>query len=187
MARVYGIRKRLAEQDIDAGLAKQIIGSGDLVEITVRMERLLDPETTHAILDSCACGTGRGELNALKEIEGDTLQEKIGRIARLPDFHADWDVSLSPDNTLRAGWAIQGNDAYACVCSAAVNRTAKVSDLTHSGRAMPLIYCFCCAGHCRRHLEELLRIRLKTRAVVSSPLSSSGEKPCAFVFEIVSA
>lgn len=185
MARVYGIKKRLAEQNIDPKLAKEIIGNGDLVEITARMETLLDPQITIEILDACACGTGRRELAGIRGIDAETLKDKIDRIAHLGDFHSQWNVRLNQDNTVSAGWAIGEKDHYACVCSAVVHNAVKVRDLTEQGRTMPLTYCFCCAGHCRRHLERLLNIQLKHKEVISSPIHSKGEKPCEFMFEIV--
>lgn len=186
MARVYGIRKKLAEQNIDEKLVKEIIGNGDLVDIITRMEKLLDPKTTYQILDSCACGTGLKEIKGIKEIKAETLKEKVEKVAHLEDYHSDWNLSLNQDNTLTAGWIIKEKDNYACVCSSIVNNGVKVSDISREGRIMSLTYCFCCAGHCRRHLQKLLDIQLKTKEIVSSPINSMGQKPCEFVFEIIS-
>lgn len=49
MARVYGLTKKLERHLVDEKLAKEIIGNGDLVDITVRMEKLLDPGITYQI------------------------------------------------------------------------------------------------------------------------------------------
>ena len=185
MARVYGLSSKLKKHNIDEELAKEIIGNGDLVDITMRMEKLLDPEMAYQILDSSACGTSKKELGGIKAIDAETLEERIARIALLGDFHSDWNVALNPDNTLTSGWTIKDDENYSCVCSAPVNKSTKVSDLTHADRAMPLTYCRCCAGHCRQHLEKLLGISLKTKEVVSSPINSKGEKPCEFIFETI--
>lgn len=185
MARILGIKKKLAEQNIDEKLIKEIIGNGDLVDVIVRMEKLLDHEITYQILDSCACGTSIKEIKGIKEIEAETLEEKINKISHLEDYHSDWNVNLNQDNTLTAGWVIKEKDSYACTCSTVVKSGVKVSDLSHDSRAMPLIYCICCAGHCRRHLQKLLNIQLKTKEIVSSPINSNGEKPCEFIFEII--
>lgn len=185
MARVYGITKGLEKQSIDEKLTKEIIGNGDLVDITIRMEKLLAPEITYQILDSCACGTSQKELKGIKAIDAETLEEKIAKIAFLGDFHSDWSVTLNPDNTLTAGWIIKDKEAYSCVCSSAVNKNTKVGNLAREGRTMPLAYCLCCAGHCRRHLEKLLGIKLQTKEIVSSPINSKGQKPCEFILEII--
>lgn len=185
MARLSGLKTKLPRFNVDEKTAKEIIGNGDLVGIMERMETLLDPDITYQILDSSACGTSQKELHLLKQIEGETLQKKIKKIASLGDFHSGWNVSLSNDNTLIAGWSIKDNESFACVCSAAVNKKQKVSDLSHEGCIMPLTYCLCCAGYCRRHLEKLLCVQLKTKEVVSSPINSKGQKPCEFIFDIL--
>lgn len=185
MARVYGIEKKLTKYNIDEKLVKEIIGSGDLVDITMRMEKLLNPEITYQVLDSCACGISQKEINGLKKIEADTLKEKIERIAFIGDFHSDWSVTLNPDNTLTAGWSIKDKENFSCVCSAVAGKNTKVSDLAHVDRTMPLTYCLCCAGHCRKHLEKLLGIQLITKKIVSSPINSKGKKPCEFILEII--
>ncbi len=185
MARVNGIKSKLERNGIEENLIKEIIGNGDLVDVITRMEKLLNPELTYRILDSCACGTSLKEIKELKKIEAETLKEKINDIANLEDFHSDWNVCLNQDNTLTAGWIIKENDSYTCVCSAVVKKGVKVSDLTFESRTMPLTYCFCCAGHCPQHLQKLLNIQLKTKEIISSPINSKGQKPCEFIFEII--
>jgi hypothetical protein len=185
MAKVYGITKRLEQNNINEEIVKEIIGNGDLVDIIIKMENMLDPEITYQILDSCACGISLKEIKGIKEIKAESIEDKIKMISLLGDFHSDWNIRLNQDNTLTAGWIIREGDNYACVCSAVVNVGMKVSDLSHANRKMPLTYCFCCAGHCRRHLQKLLDIQLKTKKIVSSPINSNGQKPCEFIFEII--
>ncbi len=185
MARLPGIKTKLAKYNINEKMAKEIIGNGDLVDIIGRMEKLLEPEIMYQILDTSACGTSQRELRAINALEGETLQEKIKKIAFLDDFHAGWNVVFNKDNTITAGWVIKDKDDFGCVCSATVKNKLKVSDLPHENRTMPLSYCLCCAGHCRRHLEKLLNVQLKTKAIVSSPINSKGKKPCEFIFEII--
>ena len=55
MAKLCGIKKRLEDKGIDEKLKKEIIGNGNLIGVTERMERLLEPKMMHEILDSCAC------------------------------------------------------------------------------------------------------------------------------------
>ncbi len=187
MAKVNGIKKRLIEHNIDENTIKEVIGNGDLVDIIERMEKLLDHEIVYQILDSSACATSQKELNGIKKIEGNSLQEKIEQIPCLEDFHSDWNVNLNSDNTITARWVIKDKDNYACVCPCTVNKKLKVNSLPNENRTMPLTYCFCCAGHCRRHLERLLDLQLKTKEIVSSPINSKGEMPCEFIFERLSS
>ncbi len=185
MAKLSGLKTKLLRFNVNENLAKEIIGNGDLIGVTERMEKLLAPDIVYQILDSSACATSKKELNSLKEIDGETLEKKIEKINFLSDFHKDWEVRLNSNNTLTAGWVIKENNEFACVCTSSVNKKLKVRDLTHENRTMPLTYCLCCAGHCRQHLEKLLDIQLKTKEVVSSPINSKGEKPCEFVFDIL--
>jgi len=185
MARISGIKTKLTRHNVDELLAKEIIGTGDLVDIITRMETLLDPETACQILDSSACGISKKEIKELKTIGAETLQERICGVASLGDFHSDWNIILNKDNTLTAGWIIKEKDSYACVCSAVVKNGVKVCDLSSGSRVMPLTYCICCAGHCRQHLQKLLDIQLRTKEIVSSPINSGGQNPCEFIFEII--
>ncbi len=183
MARIAGLKTKLSRFNINEKVAKEIIGTGDLVEVIERMEKLLEPDTTYQILDNSCCD---GKTDSFMEIAGETLQEKIDKIPCLTDFHAGWNVKMNDDNTLTAGWILKNNNGFYCVCSATVNRKkVRVRDLTHGERTMPLTYCLCCAGHCRRHLEKLLGVKLKTIEVVSSPINSMGQKPCEFIFDII--
>lgn len=190
MARVYGIKKRLTEYNTDEKLIKKIISNGDLVDIITRMEKLLDPEITYQILDSCAC-IGEKDLYKRsakynKEMADDTLK---GKISQLGNLHSDFEnVTLNDDNTLTAVMYIKDDGKYKCVCPATVKKDIKVGDLsseTSDDRVMPLSYCFCCAGYFRRYLQIALDLKLKTKEIVSSPANSKGEKPCEFIFEII--
>ena len=185
MARIYGIRKRLADNNVDETLAKEIIGNGDLVEVTTRMEALLGAAVTHQLLDSCACGTGKKELAGLKEVTGETLKDKLEAITHLSDYHADWIITINQDETLTVRWDMKKDDQYTCACSAAVKNKVKVSDLVAENRTMPLTYCFCCAGHARQQLQQLLGLPLKTKEIISSPINSGGNNPCEFILEIL--
>jgi hypothetical protein len=188
---VYGIKKRLEKTGMDEKRIKEIIGNGDLVDIITRMEQSLDSDTVYQILDSCACGGGKDFIKRCekigKEIAGKTLSEKINYINGItPDSE---NIILNADNTLGVMWSFRDNEKYKCVCSAAVKTNIKVSDLAvkkddSDSRAMPLSYCFCCAGSGRRHLQLQLGVELKTKEVVSSPINSGGEKPCELLFEI---
>lgn len=70
MARLAGLKTKFSKYHIDEKMAKEIIGNGDLVDITIRMEKLLDPEIAYQILDTSACGTSQKELNAIKKNTG---------------------------------------------------------------------------------------------------------------------
>ncbi|WP_035289182.1 MULTISPECIES: hypothetical protein [Clostridiaceae] len=190
MARVYGIKKRLEQNNIDKKLIKEIIGNGDLVEVITRMETLLDSIIMYESLDSCACLGGKEYLKKCekigKELTGKSINEKI--LYLNSKIFLSESIALNNDGTLTAVLVYKNNDKYSCVCSATVCKGVKVSDLALSksnsvDRDMPLSYCLCCAGSFRRHLQLMLDVKLKTKEIISSPINSRGEKPCEFVFE----
>ncbi len=192
MARVYGIKKWLVDNNIDPKLIRQIIGNEDLVEIMKRMEDSLDYDMMYKCLDSCACLGGKEYLKKCekigKELIGKSLNEKIQHLNH--QILTSESIALNNDGTLTAVMVYKNNDKYSCVCSASVCKGVKVSDLAQSttnsdDRDMPLSYCLCCAGSFRRHLQLMLDVQMKTKNIISSPINSRGEKPCEFVFEII--
>ena len=68
MARVYGIKKRLKQNNIDLKLIKEIIGHEDLIEVITRMETLIDSDMMYESLDSCACLGGKEYINKCKKL-----------------------------------------------------------------------------------------------------------------------
>ena len=191
MARIYGIKKRMAGYGFDEKRIKEIIGNGDLVDVIARMETLLEPGMMHEILDSCACLGGQKYLDQCKktgkELAGKSLEEKIDHLNSHVFFSER--IALNGNNLLTGAFSFPDNEGYRCVCSAAVKKGATVADLTGDaeGRDMPLAYCICCAGSFRRHLQLQLGVELRTKEIISSPINSRGEKPCEFVLEIVNA
>ena len=189
MARVYGIKKKLSLNNVDEKIIKEIIGNEDLVDVISRMEKLLDQDMMHEILDSCACGGGQKFLKQCKKIgknlTGKSLDEKVNHLNN--NIFDSEKIILNGNNLLTGTLLYKGNEKYKCVCSAAVKKGMTVSDLTGyaDDRTMPLSYCFCCAGSFRRHLQLQLGVEMKTKEIVSSPINSKGQKPCEFIFEII--
>jgi len=190
MARVEGIKKSMVKMGIEEATIREIIGEGNLVRVIERMEKALDADALHQILDSHACGGGKEYIARLKktgkEIADKTLAEKIAYVnANSPDSET---ITHNTDGTLSVKWSFDHKGAYKCLCSAAVKKGVRVADLAMENNdigIMPLSYCYCCAGSGRRHLQLQLGIELKTKEVLSTPIHSKGEKPCEFVLEIV--
>jgi hypothetical protein len=189
MARVYGIKKWLENKNTDEKIIKEIIGDGDLINIVKRMEKTFEPDIVYEILGSCACAGGKKYLkyseNTGKEISEKTLKEKADYLNKNSDSEK---ITFNNTNILINSLFYKDNDKYKCLCSAVVKKGVKVSDLALKNDVdiMPLSYCFCCAESMRLHLQLKLGIELKTKEIVSSPINSSGEKPCEIVFEIIS-
>ena len=192
MARIYGIEKSLTKYGFDVKTIKEIIGNGNLVNVIERMEKTLDPDILHEILDRHACGGGKDFIKRCekvgKEIADKTLSEKIERINNISSDSEK--ITLNTDNTLSVKWSFDNNGKYKCVCGATIKTGVRVAELAlednNAGNyVMPLSYCYCCAGSGRRHLELQLGVELKTKEIISSPINSRGKKPCEFILKIV--
>jgi hypothetical protein len=189
MARIDGIKKRLEQNNFDKQMIKEIIAGGNLVHVITQMEKLLEPDMYHDILDSCAC---RGSKNFIKqfekigkEIADWTLSEKIDHVNSISSESEK--IVLNEDGTLTVRWSFENGEKYKCICGAAVKTGVRVAQLADGNGedAMPLSYCYCCAGSGRRHLQLQLGVELKTKEIISTPINSKGEKQCEFIFEIV--
>jgi len=192
MARVYGIEKSLTKYGFDDKTIKEIIGNGNLVNVIERMEKALDPDVLHEILDRHACGGGKDFIARMKkigkEIADKSLSEKITHINNISSDSEK--ITLNADNTLSVKWSFDNNGKYKCVCSATIKTGVRVSELALENNnvgdyVMPLSYCYCCAGSGRRHLQLQLGVDLKTKEIISTPINSKGEKPCEFILEMV--
>jgi hypothetical protein len=188
MARIYGIKKRLEQNDFDEQMIKEIIAGGNLVNTITRLEKLLPPDMLYDILDSCACLGGKDYLKRCektgKEIADKTLGEKIDHVNNISSESEK--VTLNDDGTLMVRWSYVNGEKYKCICGAAVKTGVRVAELAeNTDNSMPLSYCYCCAGSGRRHLQLQLGVELKTKEIISTPINSGGEKPCEFILEIV--
>ena len=189
MARVYGLKTQLAKNGIDEPTIKAIIGNGDLVDVTTRMESLLDADTMQRALDACGCSGGSAFIAHCKKIgkalAGQSLSEKIDHLNN--NVFRTEHIALEGDGLLRGTLVFEENGKHRCVCSAVIKKGLIVADLTGDAdaRVMPLAYCYCCAGSFRRHLQLQLGVELRTREIISSPIHSKGEQPCAFVFALM--
>ena len=194
MASVHKITRGLKENNVDEKLSAEIIGEGDIINIIRRMDDMLDKEVTYKVLDACACctKTSKAQDKKCKEygkaMEGKPLSEKVKGLGSI-DFH---NVTLNDDGTLYVNWywdIVEGTKTCSCgainVPIIASKMLLKDKKVPVDERVMPLSYCYCCTGHFRYHLQNALRLKLKTKEILSSPINSKGEDPCAFVFEIL--
>lgn len=66
---------------------------------------------------------------------------------------------------------------YRCACPN-FNSSLKYLDTSST-------YCKCCSGHFRYHYQIMLGVKLELIKVQSSPFSSDGKEPCAFLYRII--
>ena len=176
MSKVDEITNKLRLYGISESHIKDITESYNLVGIISKMEECLTPDIVQHILDSCACGGGDEFNMGCEETDRNTgsitLGDKIDHLISIADEFEN--IVLNADNTITVTWSFTNNGKYICQCPAA----AMCTD-------MPLSYCLCCAGSCRRYFQSKTGIELKSKMIVSSPINTSGEKPCSFIFDVV--
>jgi len=106
-----------------------------------------------------------------------TLEEKIALLdgAEIPYRNP---CRLNNDGTLTVYEWNQNRDSYKCGCHA-------IKKLPQQPKNISRTYCGCCGGLWRHLYQNALGVKLWLKAIVSSSLSSNGENPCEFLFEIV--
>ena len=131
MARIYGIVKSLTEYGFDNKTIKEIIAGGNLVNVIERMEKTLDPDVLHEILDRHACGGGKDFVARMKkigkEIADKPLKEKIDYVNSMSSGSEK--VTLNADNTLSVKWSFYNSGKYKCVCGATIKTGVRVAEL----------------------------------------------------------
>jgi len=190
MGPVQRFRDALQEVHVDEKIVAQIMEGYETITDNVkketraaffkkaiqRMDALLDPETSHAVRDPCACSKGGWRLKAVQKVAADyagkSLQEKLEVLGQVRYMGKPY---LNADGSITGGIGDQGG--FECPCP--------VFSSTNVNEPVSFTYCYCCAGHLRHHYQIALGLKLKTRTVVSSILESQREKPCRFIFDIV--
>ena len=190
-ADAYGRITKLAESLNDAGVEPAVIaeilaGGEEILKSTrpevkadwmreamLRMNRLLEPSTRFRVRENCACCLGGKRLEISKRIakQYTSLDERI-RAANEAHFVFGHSVTRQADGSIQVAFSPDGQEHYRCVC------------LPQARHKIPITYCYCCGGHAKHHLQTALGRPLKL-TVLSSALSSAGEKPCKFSFTLV--
>lgn len=149
-----------------------------LINVINRIDSYLDEKERSEIMDWCACCKG-GQRDkdckqyAMKSV-GQPLEQKIRGLSSVKYMGRP---RLNDDGTISTWIYWKENEKFKCACT-----NFKGLELN---KAVSTTYCLCCAGHFRYHYQNALGVKLRTIEVVSSVLSSKGEKPCEFVYEII--
>lgn len=168
-------------QDIPAKCKKER-KAAFISQVIDRMDGLLEEETRQEIIDWCACcKSGARALDKSvktfgKEHKGQSLREQVEALNQL---NIVGKPILLEDGTISTGvfWRDETENVYKCPCSSFSG--LKLAE------PVSITYCYCCAGHFRYHYQNAFGVELRTKEVVSSVLSSLGEKPCEFRYEVV--
>jgi hypothetical protein len=136
--RIGILEENLIKARIDPGIIAEIMAGGSeirastkpelkadwLREAMLRMDRLLDKETRHAVREACACCLGGKRLKNSKEIfkNNSTLEERI-RAANETPFVFGHSVTMQDDGQVLVRFAPEGLEGYRCpACRRRKNR-----------------------------------------------------------------
>ena len=180
------IKKTMKKQGIPGNIMEQFDITEPLrLENTIafidQMDRLLSKKQCLAIMEEQGC-VKTGKMDVVSRAFGQehmskTIEEKIQLLDganipyRLP-------CRLNNDGTLSV-FDYEHEGGYKCGCH-------EIKKLPQQPTNISRTYCGCCGGLWRHLYQNALGVKLRLIEIVSSPLSSNGEKPCEWLFEIIS-
>ena len=180
--RIHKLAESLEKAGIDRKIIDKIMAGGELISKTAkpekkadwlsaamdRMDDLLDEKTRYAVREDCACCLGGKRQEISKKI-GKTYNnsENAVKAAREAKCVCGHSLTLEDDGRIRVSFEPEGKENYRCVCL-----------------PVSITYCYCCGGHVKHHIQNVLRRKVSC-TVRSSALESGGKKPCTFLFSIV--
>lgn len=181
--RVAVLADKLKAAQIDPAIAAQIMEGGETISgrtpperraawmkgAMQRMDKLLDPQTRHAVREACACCLGGVRRKLVQAIDkrGGTFEERVQALNDTKRV-VGHSAALQDDGSVLVQFFADGQESYRCVC------------LSKAQEAISETYCYCCGGHIKHHAQVALGRKLRVK-VRSSALSSGGKLPCSFV------
>jgi hypothetical protein len=182
--KIEDLNQSLLKHKIDDNIRKKIMKSGELVKKTSKneiraewffnamnmMDELVDEETRKKVREDCACCLEGKRHKLCREINKKyrTSNEKIRAIN---DTHYVFghEIKIIGENKYEVSFFDEKIPEKRCSCLKII-----------MDKQMSKTYCYCCSGHVKHHLETVLGKKLDVE-VISSALSSMGEKSCRFV------
>ena len=144
-----------------------------------QMDKWLSKEQRLSIMEKQGCCTAGKPAAAHRAFgrkhAGKTVEKRIKLLDELNTTHNP-PCRLNDDGTLSVFWENGEEGAYQCVCG-------YVRKLTRPVPVSPT-FCGCCGGHARQNLQRSLGVNLRLKEIVSSAISTQGEKRCEFLYEI---
>ena len=193
MPHIQAIKKAMFDQKMPKEIIEQFTFSQteeniveEVVSLLNQMDKLLTEEQRLSIMEEDGCyKTGQAdEMNASfgRIHEGKTVEERIA-LFNDENVHPNVPCHVNADGTLTVFWEIGEKGFYHCVCA----QFNKLKENQPQTKNITKTFCGCCGGHIRHHYQNILGVKLKLIEIVSSPISSNGEKRCEFLFEIMSS
>lgn len=182
------IRDTMKKQRISSDIMSQMDFEADtndpknVIAVIDKMDELLTKEQCLSVMEKqgcCKSGYRDKECKAFaKEHGSKTLAEKLALLSGVRNMMAPY---LNDDGTITVTFGGFQNGVHSghntCACYL-------IKNLKQPFSVSPT-YCGCCAGHFMYHYQNALGVKLKLKAINSSPLNSNEEKPCSFSFEVI--
>jgi len=181
----HKIKKTMIKQGIPEKIIAKFdfpesINLADTIAFVDQMDKLLTKEQCLAIMEEQGC-CKTGVMDVTSRAFGQkyidkTIEEKI-KLLNGADVSYRLPCRLNDDATLSV-FGYEHDGGYKCGCHA-------IKKLPQQPIKISRTYCGCCGGLHRHSYQNLLGVTLRLKEIVSSPLSSNGEKRCEFLFEVV--
>ena len=186
------IHKSLLEHSIDKEIIEQIFEGCEtkpyklkkdekaavIIKVINRLDELISAEQGAEIMDWCACCKGDTRDKEVKRFAKENKEKSLSaRIEGLKKVQNMGNPTLHEEGTISAEIIWLDNGEYRCPCP-------KFNGLKLK-EPVSATYCHCCAGHFRYHYQNALGVKLSTKEIYSSVLSTMGKKPCKFIYEIM--
>ena len=180
---IWEIEQTMIDKGIPANVMAQFVfpetkdeTPKDKIEFTKQMDELLNKEQIISVMAEQGCCKNEPTEEFMSQLTGKSIEERIRALNAMGKNKAACH-RLNEDGTLSIFWDFEENGKYRCVCST-INELPEHTTVS-------LTYCGCCSGHVKYHSENFLGVKLRLLEIVSSPISSNGEKYCEHLFEII--
>jgi len=183
---IYEVKQTMLEKDIPIEIIDQFIcpeTENETLEekeaFVNQMDSLLTKEQILAVMEEQGCEKyiHDSAISLMEQLKDKSIEERV-EILNQTKMNEQPRSRLNDDGSLSIYWWYKGeDDKYICVCPK-MNESSRPEEVT-------ITYCGCCSGHVRYHFENFLNEKLRLKEIVSSPLSSKGERYCEHCFEII--
>ncbi len=181
---IYEIKQTMLDKGIPMEVIRQFVFPKSEAEtpkeeiaFASQMDKLLTKEQILSVMQEQGCSKNKPTNEFMSRLKDKSIEERIEIINAL-DKSESAHCRLNDSGTLSIFWDFYNEDGkYRCVCST-INKLPEPATVS-------LTYCGCCSGHVKYHFENYLGVKLRLIEIVSSPISSNGEKQCEHLFEII--
>ncbi len=179
---LWNVVKPLVEQS-----SADVFGKENMAVFIELLDKNLPLEDRLSVMEELGCcksPTYQAPFKAFyKKYADKPLRDRVSLISTIDSPHnsPNNSVILNDDNTLSVSWAYGEENNYNCVCDC---KTVKDVSSRENYSVSPT-FCACCAGNVKSLWQAALGVDLKLIDIVSSAISTGGQKRCEFIFDII--